>query len=80
MKMHAKERKVLVTFPSATAAMAMETAARLQKLPGRLVPVPGFISAGCGMAWMAPAHRQQELESFFAANAVPYEKMVQLYL
>ena len=31
--------------------MAMERYALEKKLPGRLIPLPQSISAGCGLAW-----------------------------
>jgi hypothetical protein len=52
--MRAKELRYLVTFHTVTDAMAMETFCKSHELPGRLIPVPSQISAGCGMAWSAP--------------------------
>ena len=33
--------------------MAMEKGCKKQGAPGRLIPVPREISAGCGLAWCA---------------------------
>ena len=43
--------------------MAMERACRDAGLPGRLIPVPRSITAGCGMCWSAPPDARQELEA-----------------
>ena len=43
--------------------MEMETACRAAGLPGRLIPVPRSITAGCGMCWSAPPDARQELEA-----------------
>lgn len=51
--MRKKERKLIVTFHTTADAMAMEQICREQKAPGRLIPVPRSISAGCGLAWCA---------------------------
>lgn len=51
--MRKKELKLIVTFHTTADAMAMEKACREQKAPGRLIPVPRTISAGCGLAWCA---------------------------
>ena len=51
--MRIKKRRVIITFPT-TAAMAMEKACMEQSVPGRLIPVPREITAGCGMAWSVP--------------------------
>lgn len=53
--MREKSWKVLWTFGTTTEAMAMETRCRQTGIPGRLIPLPRQISAGCGMAWMAQA-------------------------
>ena len=52
--MREKTRKLIVTFHTTTAAMAMEKACHANGTPGRLIPVPREITAGCGMSWSAP--------------------------
>lgn len=48
-------------FTPTTAAMAMEDYCHEQKIPGRLIPLPQEISAGCGLAWrMLPGEYEQE--------------------
>ena len=48
-----RERKpcVVLTFSTTTAAMSMEKKCGQNKIPGRLIPVPREITAGCGLAW-----------------------------
>ena len=48
-----RERKpcVVLTFSTTTAAMSMEKKGGQNKIPGRLIPVPREITAGCGLAW-----------------------------
>ena len=48
-----KELKLVVTFHTTADAMAMEKACKKENAPGRLIPVPRAISAGCGLAWCA---------------------------
>lgn len=57
--MRKKEMKFIVTFRSTTAAIAMESLAKANSLPGRLVPVPRAISASCGLCWMVPLDQEQ---------------------
>ena len=52
----------VVTFATTTGAMAMEEACRTQNIPGRLIPVPRSITAGCGMCWAAPPDARQAVE------------------
>ena len=53
--MRAKEQRLVVTFHTTTEAMAAEKELKLNQIAGRLIPVPRQISAGCGLAWSAPA-------------------------
>ncbi|MDO5295697.1 MAG: DUF3343 domain-containing protein [bacterium] len=59
--MRAKRLWLVVTFPSTTAAMAMESYCRQHEVPGRLIPVPTSISAGCGMCWRAPIEERERI-------------------
>ena len=61
--MRTKSERCVVTFPTTTAAMEMETACRAAGLPGRLIPVPRSITAGCGMCWSAPPSARADLEA-----------------
>ena len=54
--------RCVVTFGSTTGAMAMEQACRAAGVPGRLIPVPRSITAGCGMCWAAPAEARTQVE------------------
>lgn len=49
--MRKKELKLVITFHTTTDAMAMEKACKKAGAPGRLIPVPREISAGCGLSW-----------------------------
>ena len=60
--MREKTRKLIVTFHTTTAAMAMEKACHANGTPGRLIPVPREITAGCGMSWSAPPEARANVE------------------
>ena len=59
--MRKKELKLVVTFHTTADAMAMEKTCRELEVPGRLIPVPREISAGCGLAWCAPLTEREHL-------------------
>ena len=42
---------LVVSFGSTAVAMACEALCERQGLPGRTIPLPSQISAGCGLAW-----------------------------
>ena len=46
-----KKQKVVVTFYTATDAMDMEQLCKTHNIGGRIIPVPGAITADCGLAW-----------------------------
>ena len=52
--MRKKERRLIAAFFTTHDAMAFEDFCRGCGAPGRLIPLPREISAGCGLAWSAP--------------------------
>ena len=70
-----KEKKLIITFSSATQAMAMEEICQSQEKPGRMIPVPTSISAGCGLAWCAPLETEECLRRVMEENGLRYEKV-----
>ena len=62
--MRVKEPKIVVTFVNTTDAMKMEAVCEERKVPGRMIPVPKVISAGCGLAWCsAPENEDVIIEA-----------------
>ena len=51
--MREKRPALVITFPTTAAAMGCETLCAERGLPGRTIPVPGEVAAGCGLAWKA---------------------------
>ncbi len=75
-----KTMKVVFTYPTTTQAMKMEQCAKEAGAPGRLIPVPRQISAGCGMAWSAPAETRSQLESLITEKGIELEEIYELFL
>ena len=64
-----KKPTLIITFATTTQAMAMEKFCVQQNLPGRLIPVPREITAGCGLSWKArPEDKEQLITALTAAN------------
>ncbi len=61
--MRKKELKLVVTFHTTTAAMAMEAACKEHGVEGRLIPVPRSITAGCGLSWCAELSEKEAIEA-----------------
>lgn len=79
--MRRKTPKIVLTFASTSDAMALEAVSREQGLPGRMIPIPSEISAGCGLAWCASVTERVILEEALASGHLSYEAVheVELY-
>lgn len=79
--MRQKTPKIVVTFSTTNDAMAVEAFARETNLPGRMIPVPSAVAAGCGLAWCVAAAARDELVSALDERALAYEclHVVDLY-
>ncbi len=73
--MRKKEMKLVVTFHTTADAMAMEKTCKEDQTPGRLIPVPRAISAGCGLAWCAPLDSEERLARSMARVGLVPEDM-----
>lgn len=67
-----KTPKLVITFPTTTAAMAMEAACRAEQ--GRLIPIPREISGGCGLAWCAEPEWEGALLILMEENHISYQE------
>lgn len=78
--MRSKMPKTVITFAATSDAMAMEVAAREHGIPGRVIPVPSEIDAGCGMAWCAAGDERDELIALMEQFGLPYEGVFEVSL
>ena len=65
-----KTEKLLITFHTTTAAMAMESLCKAQGADGRIIPVPGSISADCGLAWCAKPESEDALRQLMTRHGI----------
>ncbi|MDD3796737.1 MAG: DUF3343 domain-containing protein [Lachnospiraceae bacterium] len=75
--MRQKEERCVITFHTTEASIAMEKAGREKGIPGRLIPVPQDLSAGCGFAWCSEPKWQEELIHLLDEKRIEYEAVVQ---
>ena len=71
--MRLKRKYVILTFATTEAALAVEAACAEHGWPGRLIPTPQSVSAGCGLAWRAPADEAAELLAH--VDSLPVERV-----
>ena len=68
-----KKPALVITFHATSQAMAAEELFRRAGLPGRMIPVPSQIAAGCGLAWKALPADEELLRGELAEAGVPTE-------
>lgn len=73
--MRKKELKLVVTFHTTADAMAMEKACKEHNVPGRIIPVPRAISAGCGLAWCAELDEREQISNMMKQVGIQEEDM-----
>lgn len=73
--MREKKSALVVTFHTTTAAMEAEAFCLEHGLPGRVIPVPREITAGCGLAWKAPPEAEAELSAALDGAGIPWAGM-----
>ena len=67
-----KKLCLVVTFDATAAAMAAEKYCLERGVPGRLIPVPREITAGCGRAWKAEVAQEEAVTAAWEAAGIAY--------
>lgn len=67
-----KVSKLVIAFPTTTAAMTMEDICGQGR--GRLIPIPREISGSCGLAWCAEPEQEAVLLSLMEEYQIPYQE------
>lgn len=75
-----KTPHAVAAFDTLSDAMAVEAAAKVHGIPGRMIPVPSVINAGCGMSWAAPFDQREELEAALQTHGLAYEGIYEVNL
>lgn len=75
-----KQERVVFTFYTTTDAMAMESLCKEKNLGGRMIPVPGEITADCGLAWCAEPQSEDILTNALCAAGIPVQGVYRLMI
>ena len=67
-----KKLCLVVTFDASAAAMAAEKYCLEKGVPGRLIPVPREITAGCGLAWKAEVEQEKAVTAALQEAGIAY--------
>ena len=77
--MRAKRPYIVLSFRTTVEAMAWEKHCEAEHIPGRLIPLPRELSAGCGLAWRMPPEDWQlwQIDSLMAMSR--YQEAMTVY-
>ena len=73
-----KKLCLVVTFDATVQAMAAEKYCLAEGVPGRLIPVPREITAGCGLAWKAAPEQEEQVLSALREAGIVYSGVYRL--
>ena len=78
--MREKKKYVVLSFHSTTEAMSFEKQCIRSGIPGRLIPIPREITAGCGLAWRISAEEYPQCSRKIQDLGMEYQDAVELML
>ena len=73
--MRKKTESVIISFEDTTQAMKMDKFCTQNNLPGRLIPVPREITAGCGLAWKALPEEKEKLKAAMEEQQIIWQNI-----
>lgn len=73
--MRQKKPFLVVTFAATADAMALEGYCMKHHIPGRLIPIPRQITAGCGLAWKTDPEEKTAFSATLAEAGIRWEAM-----
>ena len=78
--MREKHQYIIITFHTTSEAMAMEKLCTHMGIPGRLIPVPREITAGCGLSWRVKKEDFSLYQEKMKDLEVEHDQVVELML
>ena len=75
-----KTPHVVIAFDTTSDVMAVEEAAKTHGIPGRIIPVPTEVDAGCGMSWAAPINEHDALIAALQEHGLAYSSVHEVNL
>ena len=78
--MREKVLKLVVAFEETTNAIEAEQYFQEHEIEGRMIPLPGAISAGCGLAWAATLKERELIEKQMQEGIIRAEGIYEIFL
>ena len=73
-----KKKRLIITFETTTAPLKLDIKGKACGIPGRTIPLPSVISAGCGLAWRAELSDRECLIAFMKEHDIRWEAMYEI--
>ena len=73
-----RKQMVVVTFYTTADAMEMERHCKTHGISGRVIPVPGAVTADCGLAWCSEPGLEAGLRELMKAAGLSCQGVYQL--
>ena len=71
---------LVVTFAQTADAIAAEDCLKKLGVPGRLIPIPPKVRAGCGLAWKAKPEEREAVLGSLEKNGLHWQDAAELEL
>ncbi len=78
--MRVKTPALVISFANVTEALAVERYCQANGLPGRIIPIPREITAGCGLAWKAAPEDRDVLSAALEREQLKYSGITIIHL
>ncbi len=66
---------LVITFSETADAMAAEKLFLKEQIPGRIIPIPRQLSAGCGLSWKTELSCRQQAKETLETAGIHWQDM-----
>ena len=66
---------LVITFSETSDAMAAEELFLERKIPGRIIPIPRQLSAGCGLSWKTEPGEKENARKALQSAGIRWHEM-----
>lgn len=78
--MRKRKTFLVITFSETADAMAAERLFERLRIPGRIIPIPSQLSAGCGLSWRTEPEQEAAVRSALDKAGIRFQEMAPVNL
>ena len=68
----------IITFATTTAAIQCDSMIKADPINAKLIPIPGFLKAGCGFACLFQNVQKEKVKNWIGKNNISYEELLEV--